>query len=137
MLIRLLGALEARVDDHAVALGGAKQRAVLAMRRLEDMRVAAAELAIDADLAAGRHHDVAAEIDSLLRENPLREHLYAQRMIALYRCGRQAEALEAYREARRRLVEDVGLEPGAELKRIQDAILRQDPALDAEPALAE
>ena len=60
----------------------------------------AAELAIEADLAAGRHHEVVGEIDALLAENPLRERLHAQRMLALYRCGRQAEALEAYRQAR-------------------------------------
>ena len=67
------------------------------IRRLEELRLTAAELAIDADLAAGRHQEVVGEIDGLLAENPLRERLHAQRMLALYRCGRQAEALEAYR----------------------------------------
>ena len=86
----------------------------------------AAELAIDADLAAGRHEEVVAEIDALLAENPLRERLHAQRMLALYRCGRQAEALEAYREARRTLVEEIGVEPAPELRRLHEAILRQD-----------
>ena len=71
------------------------------IRRLEELRLEALELAIDADLAAGRHHEVAGEIDALVAEHPLRERLHAQRMLALYRCGRQAEALEAYREARR------------------------------------
>ena len=71
------------------------------IRRLEELRLTAAELAIDADLAAGRHHEVIAEIDALLAENPLRERLHAQRMLALYRCGRQADALEAYRHAPR------------------------------------
>ena len=70
------------------------------IRRLEELRLTAAELAIDADLAAGRHQEVVPEIDALLAENPLRERLHAQRMLALYRCGRQAEALEAYRHAR-------------------------------------
>ena len=82
------------------------------IRRLEELRLTAAELAIDADLAAGRHHEVVGEIDALLAENPLRERLHAQRMLALYRCGRQAEALEAYRHARRTLVEEIGVEPG-------------------------
>ena len=107
------------------------------IRRLEGLRVQAAELAIDADLAAGFHHEVAAEIERLVGDHPLRERLHAQRMLALYRCGRQAEALEAYREARRILVDAVGLEPGAELQRLQDAILRQDPSLDVDPPAAE
>jgi DNA-binding SARP family transcriptional activator/WD40 repeat protein len=107
------------------------------IRRLEELRVEAAELAIDSDLAAGRHQEVAAEIDALVSEHALRERLHAQRMLALYRCGRQAEALEAYRDARRTLVEEVGLEPGAELQRLHDAILRQDRSLDVEPAVAE
>jgi WD40 repeat protein/DNA-binding SARP family transcriptional activator len=108
-----------------------------AIRRLEELRVEAAELAIDADLAAGRHQEVAAEIDALVGEHPLRERLHAQRMLALYRCGRQAEALEAYRHARRTLVEEIGVEPGPELRRLHEAILRQDPSLDVEPAAAQ
>ena len=107
------------------------------IRRLEELRETAAELAIEADLAAGRHHEVVGEIEALLAENPLRERLHAQRMLALYRCGRQAEALEAYRHARRTLVEEIGVEPGPELRRLHDAILRQDPSLDVEPAVAE
>ena len=97
----------------------------------------AAELAIDADLAAGRHQEVVGEIEALLAEHPLRERLHAQRMLALYRCGRQAEALEAYRRRRRTLVEEIGVEPGPELRRLHEAILRQDPSLDVEPAAAE
>ena len=107
------------------------------IRRLEELHVEAAELAIDADLAAGRHKEVAAEIDALVGEHSLRERLHAQRMLALYRCGRQAEALEAYRDARRTLVEEIGVEPGPELRRLHEAILRQDPSLDVEPAAAE
>ena len=67
------------------------------------------------------------ELDALIAEHPLRERLHAQRMLALYRCGRQAEALEAYREARAVLVEQIGVEPGAELRRLHEAILAQDP----------
>ena len=107
------------------------------IRRLEQLRETAAELAIDADLAAGHHHELVGEIDALLAENPLRERLHSQRMLALYRCGRQSEALEAYRHARRTLVDEVGIEPGPELQRLHDAILRHDPALDIEPAVAE
>ena len=107
------------------------------IRRLVELRTTARELAIDADLAAGRHEQIVGEIESLLAENPLRERLYAQQMIALYRGGRQAEALEAYRNARRTLVEEIGIEPGPELRRLHDAILRQDPSLVVEPAAAE
>jgi DNA-binding SARP family transcriptional activator len=102
------------------------------IRRLEELRLTAAELAVDADLAAGRHREVLGEIDALLAESPLRERLHAQRMLALYRCGRQADALEAYREARVTLVDGIGVEPGPELQRLQAAILRQDPALAVE-----
>jgi WD40 repeat protein/DNA-binding SARP family transcriptional activator len=104
------------------------------IRRLEELRLIAAELAIDADLAAGRHQEVVAEIDALLADNPLRERLHAQRMLALYRCGRQGEALEAFRHARAMLVEEIGVEPAPELRRLHEAILRQDLSLDVEPA---
>jgi DNA-binding SARP family transcriptional activator len=107
------------------------------IRRLEDLRLTAAELAIDADLAAGRHAELSGEIDALLAANPLRERLHRQRMLVLYRSGRQAEALEAYRRARRALVEEIGVEPSPELRRLHDAILRQDPSLEIEPVAAE
>jgi WD40 repeat protein/DNA-binding SARP family transcriptional activator len=106
------------------------------IRRLEELRLVAAELAVDADLAAGRHQEVITEIDALLADNPLRERLHAQRMLALYRCGRQGEALEAYRSARATLVDEIGVEPAPELRRLHEAILRQDPSLDVEPAPA-
>jgi WD40 repeat protein/DNA-binding SARP family transcriptional activator len=108
-----------------------------AIRRLEELRLEAAELAIDADLAAGHHLEVAAELDALVAEHPLRERLHGQRMLALYRCGRQAEALEAYRAARRTLVEEIGVEPGPELRRLHEAILRQDDSLEVDAAVAE
>ncbi len=107
------------------------------IRRLEELRVEAVELALDADLAAGHHLEVAGEIDAVVVEHPLRERLHAQRMLALYRCGRQAEALDAYREARSTLVGEVGVEPGPELRRLHEAILRQDPSLDVEVAPRE
>ena len=97
------------------------------IRRLEELRLTAAELAIEADLATGHHQEVVGEIDALLAENPLRERLHAQRMLALYRCGRQAEALEAYRDARRTLIDEIGIEPTPELRRLHDAILRPGP----------
>jgi DNA-binding SARP family transcriptional activator/WD40 repeat protein len=109
-----------------------------AIGRLDELRLDAAELAIDADLAAGRHHEVAGEINALVAEDPLRERFHAQRMLALYRCGRQADALEAYRDARRTLVDEIGVEPGPQLQHLHEAMLRQDRSLDvaaAAPAL--
>jgi DNA-binding SARP family transcriptional activator len=105
--------------------------AAAAIRRLEELRLAALELAIDADLEAGRHREVLGELEALVAEAPLRERLHAQRMLALYRSGRQADALEAYRLARRVLVEQIGIEPGPELRRLHEAILNQDAALEA------
>ena len=99
------------------------------IRRLEELRARAAELAIEGDLAAGRHGDVIAELDALIDQYPLRERLHAQRVLALYRAGRQAEALEAYRRARALLVEQIGVEPGPELQQLHAAVLAQDPTL--------
>jgi DNA-binding SARP family transcriptional activator len=107
------------------------------IRRLEELRLEAAELAIDADLAAGHHLEAVAEVEALAGEHPLHERFHAQRMLALYRCGRQADALDAYREARRTLVEEIGVEPGPELRRLHEAILRQDPSLEVEVPAAE
>ena len=99
-------------------------------RRLEELRATAHEMAIEHDLNSGLHREVLAELESLLAHEPLRERLHALRMLALYRSGRQAEALEAYRTARATLVEQIGVEPGPELRRMQEAILRQDPSLE-------
>ncbi len=104
------------------------------IRRLDALRLRATERAIDDDLAAGRHAEVIGELEGLVAAEPLREHLHAQHMLALYRSGRQSEALAAYRDARSALVEQIGVEPGGELRRLQDAILAQDPALDAPAA---
>jgi hypothetical protein len=96
-------------------------------RRLEELHLTALELAIEGDLEAGRHREMIGRLESLVGEHPLRERLHGLRMLALYRAGRQAEALEAYRAA---LVEAIGAEPGPELRRLQEAILHQDPALE-------
>ena len=101
-----------------------------AIVRLEELRLAALEQRIEADLALGRHADVVGELEALVGEHPLRERLRRQLMLALYRSGRQAEALEAYRAARQALVEHVGIEPGSALRELETAILRQDQSLD-------
>ncbi|MGH3015997.1 MAG: BTAD domain-containing putative transcriptional regulator, partial [Gaiellaceae bacterium] len=105
--------------------------------RLEELHLRAIGLSIDAELAAGRHAEVVARLEALIAEEPLREPLHAQRMLALYRDGRQSEALEAYHEARAALIEQIGVEPGPELKRLQEQILAQDPALEAPPPAVE
>jgi DNA-binding SARP family transcriptional activator len=101
--------------------------------RLDELRLAAIERRVEADLDCGRATEAAAELEVLTAEHPLRERLRALRMLALYRAGRQAEALEAYRDARRVLVEELGIEPGEDLQALESAILRQDPSLAAQP----
>ena len=101
-----------------------------AIRRLEELRLAAFEKRIEADLKLGRHAEIIAELETLVEQNPLREHLHAQLMLALYRCGRQADALAAYQSARRVLVEQLGIEPSAPLRALEQAILRQEASLD-------
>jgi DNA-binding SARP family transcriptional activator len=98
--------------------------------RLEEARLAALEDRIDADLAAGRQADLVGELDALTGAHPTRERMWGQRMLALYRCGRQAEALRVYAELRSRLDAELGIAPGAALVDLHTAILRQDPALD-------
>ncbi|HEX2468698.1 MAG TPA: BTAD domain-containing putative transcriptional regulator [Solirubrobacterales bacterium] len=100
------------------------------IRRLEELRLRAIELMIDAELAAGRHGEVIGTLEALLVDHPLNERFHAQRMLALYRSGRQADALEAYREATRTLIDQIGVRPGPELGRLEQAILDQDPSLE-------
>jgi predicted ATPase/DNA-binding SARP family transcriptional activator len=98
--------------------------------RLEEARLSAVEDWVEAELGCGNHAGMAAELDGLVTSYPLRERLRGQRMRALYRCGRQADALRAYQELRAYLSGELGLEPAAALRDLQSAILRQDPALD-------
>jgi WD40 repeat protein/DNA-binding SARP family transcriptional activator len=105
------------------------------IRRLEDLRVATVEDRIDADLRLGRHAALVSELERFVDGYPLRERLRGQLMLALYRSGRQADALAAYAVARRRLSGEFGIEPGPELRGLQQAILRQDPALDLADAI--
>ena len=100
------------------------------LARLEEQRLAALEARAEADLAAGRHAQLVGELQQLVGAHPTRELLVAHLMLALYRCGRQSDALEAYQDARRVLVAEIGVEPGPQLRELQDAILRQDDALE-------
>ena len=104
--------------------------------RLEELRTAAHEDLIDAELTFGGGGDLVAEVETLVAEYPFRERLRGQLMLALYHAGRQTEALGAYQDTRRTLVDQLGIEPGAPLRELEQAILRQDPALGA-PAAAE
>ncbi len=101
--------------------------------RLEEARLAALESRVDADLACGWHASLVAELDGLASAHPLRERFTGQRILALYRCGRQAEALTAYAALRGRLAEELGIDPTPDLQRLHERILRQDPGLDWRP----
>src|ERR671918_541005 len=103
------------------------QRAITA---LEELRTQAIEDRIEADLASGRAAELVTELEELIRAHPFRERLRGLQMLALYRSGRQADALLAYLDARSRLVEELGLEPGRALRELETAILRQDPTLE-------
>jgi len=104
--------------------------------RLEELRIVALERRLDADLALGRFAELVGEIQTLVREHPLRERLRAALMRALYGSGRQAEALEVYRETRRLFVEELGIEPSPALRELEQAILRQEPDLASREATA-
>jgi class 3 adenylate cyclase/tetratricopeptide (TPR) repeat protein len=99
--------------------------------RLEELRLQALEDRLEADLGRGRERDVVAELQPLVAAHPFRERLRALLMLGLYRSGRQADALEAYREARTLLAQELGLEPGAELRKLERRMLEHDPELEA------
>jgi DNA-binding SARP family transcriptional activator len=118
------------LDSAAVAAG---------TTRLEEARLSAVESRVEVELALGRHDRLIGELRSLVAQHPLRERLQAALMLALYRSGRQAEALQVYRDARTVLIDDLGIEPGEQLQRLERAILSHDPDLDppdAEPVWA-
>src|SRR5262245_15160058 len=97
--------------------------------RLQELWVSAVEDRIEAELALGRHDELVSELEARVVEHPFRERLCGQLMLALYRCGRQADALEVYRKTRRRLVDGLGIEPGPALRALERDILRQEPAI--------
>ncbi len=105
-------------------------------RRLDELRLSATEARIDAELSMGRHESLVGELESLTGTHPLRERLWSQRMLALYRAGRQAEALRVFQELRSMLVMELGIEPGHDVAWMEHAILAHDPALDF-PVLPE
>jgi DNA-binding SARP family transcriptional activator len=98
----------------------------VAAGRLDEQRIAVNEERLSLELDQGRHFELAGELAGLVREFPLRERLRGQLMLALYRCGRTAEALEVYRDTRRVMVDELGIEPGERLRRLQHAILAAD-----------
>src|SRR5690242_17604386 len=98
--------------------------------RLEELRLAAVEARVDADLGLGRHDALTAELERLVAKHPLRERLHGQLMLALYRCGRQADALAAYRHVCDLLADELGIDPGEPLQRLHACVLAHDQALD-------
>lgn len=144
LLARSLAAEASERLRHALSLWrgpaladfGYESFAQTAIARLEEIRLAAVELRIDAELALGRHDELIGELETLVAEQPLRERLRTHLMTALYRSGRQAEALDAYQDARRALVDELGIEPSTALQELERAILRHDPALEVEKPAA-
>ena len=110
------------------AFGGTSDLEPLTLeaRRLEELRLVCLEQRIEADLDLGRHGEVVAELQRLLEEEPLRERLWRHLVLALYRCDRQADALDAYRGARERLRDELELEPSEDLRELERAILHHD-----------
>ncbi|WP_253767332.1 AfsR/SARP family transcriptional regulator [Goodfellowiella coeruleoviolacea] len=100
-----------------------------ALAAVQDRRLGALENCFDAELACGRHYEIVGELEALIEAEPLRERLYGQLMIALYRSGRQADALSVYQRTHAALVEGLGIEPGPQLQKLQRMILEHDPAL--------
>lgn len=98
--------------------------------RLEEMRLAALEVRAEAELALGGHAELVGELEELVGREPFRERIWGHLMLALYRSGRQADALSAYRKVRDHLADQLGIDPGTELRRLEERILRQDPDLD-------
>jgi len=117
------------VADFAFAQGD--------VARLEEARLAAIEDRVEADLACGRHAGLVSELDGLVAAHPLRERLCGQRMLALYRSGRQADALAAYQDVRARLADELGIDPNPALQRLHQAILRQNHELDWRPVVGQ
>jgi DNA-binding SARP family transcriptional activator len=130
---RLFGRALALIRGPALAEFSDRAFAVPEIQRIEELAVTAAEARAEASLAAGDDLETIAELEMLVAAHPLRERCRGLLMEALYRAGRQAEALQAYREGHA-MLHELGLEPSDDLRRLELAILRHDPVLDAEPA---
>jgi DNA-binding SARP family transcriptional activator len=118
------------LGDVELAASGQAERV-----RLEERRLAAIEDRLEAELALGRHREVVAELEALVAAHPLRERLHGHHILALYRSGRQAEALDAYRTTRQTLAEELGIDPSRPLQELERAVLAQDPTLDWSPLI--
>ncbi len=132
--VRLLDESLALWRGPALADLGDLQFATAEQARLEEERLGVLESRVDAQLMCGRHREPIAELETLTTRHPLRERFWSQRLLALYRAGRQADALRAYRELRSTLIGQLGIEPGPELRDLEARILRQDSALEYRPA---
>src|SRR3954454_6103839 len=129
--IKLLADAESLWRGVALAEFAYDEFASTEVTRLSELRLAAVEERLDIELQLGRHRVVIGELEALVAAHPLRERPRGSLMIALYRSGRQADALRIFQEGRRILGEELGLDPGPELRRLEAAILAQDPSLDA------
>jgi DNA-binding SARP family transcriptional activator/WD40 repeat protein/tRNA A-37 threonylcarbamoyl transferase component Bud32 len=125
-------AAEAMALWHGPAFGdlGGEPALTTEAMRLEELRLSTIEIRVEADIAVGNHAAVIQELEALTTEHPFRERLWGFQMLSLYRAGRQADALRSYRDLRRILGEELGIEPSAELQALEEQILTQDPALD-------
>jgi DNA-binding SARP family transcriptional activator/pimeloyl-ACP methyl ester carboxylesterase len=132
--VRLLDEALALWRGPALADLGDLQFRTSEQARLEEERLGVLESRVDAQLICGRHQEAIAELGTLTTRHPLRERFWSQRLLALYRTGRQADALRAYRELRSTLIDQLGIEPGPELRDLETQILRQDSALEYRPA---
>jgi DNA-binding SARP family transcriptional activator len=110
--------------------------AQISIQRLEELRLAAEEERVAAELQLGHHREVLPRLGELVRLHPLREGLREHQIVALYRCGRQADALQAYQDARQALVEELGIDPSRSLQELEHRVLNQDPSLDRPPSVA-
>jgi len=128
---RTLHAALALCRDEALIEFAYAEFALGERARLEELALSAVETRIEADLALGRHGEVTGELEALCQRHPLRERLWELSMLALYRAGRQADALRAFADARTALVEELGLDPGPGLKELEARVLAHDPGLDA------
>jgi DNA-binding SARP family transcriptional activator/ABC-type branched-subunit amino acid transport system substrate-binding protein/streptogramin lyase len=134
---RLLREALAEVRGPALAEFAFEPFAQAPIAELSELPMALLEDRVDADLALGRHAALVGELEAMVAAEPLRERRRRQLMLALYRCGRQSEALQVYRDARRLLIDELGIEPTRELRDLERAVLQQDKALDAPTPAAD